>query len=145
MWQVRDVKRGKKKYLCKFTLQGQIKRPHSKCSIKTSAMNKQQRVVVRGGNSFLKGTEAYICRPDPRHREVCCLPGAQIRKLLSIIQPSEYNPLLFQMSANDIATVSLTPMKRNFGALGRQLKDSGAQIVFSSIPPVMARDQERNR
>lgn len=114
-------------------------RPHSKCSIKTSAMKKQQWVVVRGGNSFLKGTEVPICRPDPLHRKVCCLPGAQIRKLLSIIQPSEYNPLLFQMSANDRATGSLRPIKRDFRALGRQLKDSGAQIVFSSIPPVMGR------
>lgn len=31
-------------------------------------------------------------------------------------------------------------MKKEFEALGQQVKGSGAQVVFSSIPPVIGND-----
>lgn len=68
-------------------------RPHSKCSTKTGTVKKWQQVVAVD-DSILKGLEAPICRPDPLHRAVCCLPRAQIkdvtRKLSSAMQPSNY-------------------------------------------------------
>ncbi|XP_074991813.1 uncharacterized protein LOC142074828 isoform X2 [Calonectris borealis] len=123
--------------------------PRNKTCIKTSAEKEQRRVMVIG-DSLLCRTEAPICRPDPLFREVCCLPGAQIRdvttRLESLVQPSDYYPfLLFHVGTNDVATKSLRSIKRDFRALGRMLKTSGAQVVFSSILPVMGGDLGRNR
>ena len=47
-----------------------------------------------------------MCRLDPLHREVCCLPGARVKdvrkKLLSLVQPSGfYRLLLFQVGSDD--------------------------------------------
>jgi len=46
--------------------------------IVTAPVKKKRRVIVIG-DSLLKGTEDPICRPDPSHREACCLPGARVR------------------------------------------------------------------
>ena len=64
---------------------------------KTKKTKKKRRVIVIG-DSFLRGTEGPICRPDPSHREVCCLPGARVRdvakELPGLVRPSDYYPLL---------------------------------------------------
>jgi len=61
--------------------------------IMTTPVNKKRRVIAIG-NSLLKGTEGPVCRPDPSHREVCCLPGAWVRgvarKLPGLVLPSDY-------------------------------------------------------
>lgn len=48
-------------------------------------------------DSLLRETEGSICWPDPNHREICFLPGVQLRgatkKLPSLVQPSDYYPL----------------------------------------------------
>lgn len=54
--------------------------PPAPC-IKTSCVSGKRRAVVIG-DSLLRGMEGPMCRPDPAHREVCCLPGARIRELL---------------------------------------------------------------
>lgn len=64
------------------------------------------------GDSLLKGTEGPICRPDPLHMEVCCLPGAWIRdvkrKLSALFQPSDYYLLLFfQVGSDEVSRQSL--------------------------------------
>lgn len=65
---------------------------------------------------------------------------------MSLVQALDYHPLLFfHVGTNDIATRSPRSVKRDFRALVRMLKDSGAQVVFSSIVPVMRRDTGRNR
>ena len=65
--------------------------------ITTSDIKKKRSLVVVGG-SLLRGTEGPICQPDPSHREVCCLPGAQVwditERLPGLIQLSDYYPLL---------------------------------------------------
>ena len=80
------------------------------------------RVIVIG-ESLLRGTEGLICRSDPSHREVCCLPGAQVRdvakKLPGLVRPSDYYPLLvMQVGGDEIAERSPKAIKRDFRALG---------------------------
>ncbi|KFP08496.1 hypothetical protein N300_08288, partial [Calypte anna] len=108
--------------------------------LRTSSIKKERRVVVEG-DSLLRGTEGPICRPDPSHREVCCLPGARIRdvkrKLPNLVGSSDYYPLLiFQVGSDEIITRKVRAMKSDFRALGRLVRGSGAQVVFASIPPV---------
>ena len=106
-------------------------------SIKTSSAKKKRCVTVIG-DSLLKGAEGPICRPGPLHREVCCLPGAWVKdvrkKLPSLVRPTDYYPLLlFQVGNDDLGRISLRTLKKDFRALGRQVKGLGAQFVFSSI------------
>jgi len=88
----------------------------------TAPVNKKMRITVVG-DSLLRGTEGSICRPDPSHREICCLPGAQVRdvvkKLPGLVQPSGYYPLLvMQVGRDEIAERSPKAIKRDFRALG---------------------------
>ncbi|GAB0208750.1 hypothetical protein GRJ2_003340700 [Grus japonensis] len=97
----------------------------------TTPTKKKRRVIVVG-DSLLKGTEGPICRADPPLREVCCLPGARVkdiaRKLPSLVQPSDYYPLLLlHVGGDEAETRSTKAIKRDFRLLGQSLKDSGAQ------------------
>ena len=90
------------------------------------------------GDSLLRGTEAPTCRPDALSREVCCLPGARIRdvteRLPSLVQSTDYSPLLlFHVGTSDTARSSLRSTKEDYRALGAVVRDSGVQVVFSSI------------
>ena len=90
--------------------------------IKTASIKKKRWVIVIG-DSLLRGTEGPICRPDPLLREVCCLPGAQVkdvtRKLPTVVQPSDYYLfLLFHVGSDELAIRSTREIKRDFRALG---------------------------
>jgi len=62
------------------------------------------------------------------------------------VRPSDSYPLLVvQVGSDEVRDKSTWAIKRNFRALGRQVKGSGAQAVFSSIPPVAGEDEGRNR
>jgi len=116
----------------------------------TTASTKKKRRVIVIGDSLLRGTEGPICRPDPSHREVCCLPGARVRdvakKLPGLVRPSDYYPLLvMQVGGDEVAERSPKAIKRDFRALGRLVEGSGAQVVFSSIPSVAGDSTERGR
>lgn len=52
--------------------------------IKTSPV-KSKRQVIFIDDSLLKGAEGPICRPDPLHREVCCLPGARVKDVRNFL------------------------------------------------------------
>ena len=98
------------------------------------------------GGECLAKAEGPLCRPNPLHREVCCLPGAQVRdvrkKLPSLVQPTDYYPLLlFQAGSDDFGSTSLRTLKKDFRALGRQVKGSGAHTVLSSIPPAVGNNE----
>ena len=72
---------------------------------------------------MLRGTEGPICRPDPSHREVFCLPGARVRdvakELPGLVHPTDYYPLLLmQVGGDKIAERSPKAIKRDFRALG---------------------------
>uniref|UniRef100_A0A672URF4 SGNH hydrolase-type esterase domain-containing protein n=1 Tax=Strigops habroptila TaxID=2489341 RepID=A0A672URF4_STRHB len=117
--------------------------------ITTGASRKKRRVIVVG-DSTLKGTEALICRPDPVSREVCCLPGAQIRdvteRLPALVSPADYYPLLVvHVGARDIDSSCLEDIKKDYRALGEVVKGSGAQIVFSSILQGKGEDLKKAR
>jgi len=118
--------------------------------IVTAPVKKKERRVIVIGNSFLRGTEGPICRPDPSHREAYFLPGARVRnisrKLPGLVRPSDYYPLLvMQVGSDEIAETSPKVIKRDFRALGRLAEGSGAQVVFSSIPSVAGKSTERSR
>ena len=75
-----------------------------------------------GGDSLLRGKKGPICRPDLSRREVCCLPGAQVRditrKLPELVHPTDYYPLLIvQVGSDEIAQRSLQTMKRDYRGL----------------------------
>ena len=117
--------------------------------ITTSSTRRKRRVIVVG-DSQLRGTEGPICRADPPLREVCCLPRARVkdiaRKLSRLVRPSDYYPLLlFHVGADEVAVSSPRVIKKEFKALGRLVKESGAQVIFSSLLPVVGRDVERHR
>ena len=102
------------------------------------------------GDSTLRGIEGPICRPDPLHREVCCLPEDRVKdlkaKLPALVRPNDYYPLLvFQVGSDDITRRNPKAMKRDFRSLGKVIKGSGAQTVFSSIPSVGGRDEKEYR
>ena len=114
----------------------------------TAASTRKYRRVVVIGDSLLRGTEGPICRPEPTHKEVCCLPGARVRdisrKLPGLIRPSDYYPLLIiQAGRDEIAEKSLRSIKKDFRGLGRVVDGAGMQVVFSSIPSVTGKGTER--
>ena len=117
--------------------------------ITTASAKKTRRVIVIG-DSLLRGTEGPICRPDPSHGEVCCVPGARVRdvakKLPGPVRPSDYYPLLvMQVGGDEITERSPEAIKRGFTVLGRLVEGSGVQVVFSSIPSVAGKNTERDR
>jgi len=100
------------------------------------------------GTSLRRGTEGAFCRPDPTHREVCCLPAARVRdiarKLPNLVCPSDYYSLLIvQAGSDNIEERSLKTIKRDFRGLGRLVDGAGVQVVFSSIPMVTGRGTDR--
>ena len=117
--------------------------------LKTTSSRRERRVIVVG-DSLLRGTEGPICRPAPTHREVCCLPGAQIRdisrKLPVLICPSDYYPLLIvQAGSDEVADRSLRAIKNDFRGLGRLVDNTGIQVVFAGIPTVAGKDNAMTR
>uniref|UniRef100_A0A8B9I413 Uncharacterized protein n=1 Tax=Anser brachyrhynchus TaxID=132585 RepID=A0A8B9I413_9AVES len=116
---------------------------------KTGSEKKERRVIVVG-DSLLRGTERPICRVDPYHREVCSLPRAKImditRTFPSLVCSTDYYPLLiFQTGGEEAASCSLRGMKKDFKALGWLVKESGAQVIFSSLLPFWGDDVGWNR
>lgn len=94
------------------------------CDIKATSLKKRQ--VLNVSDSFPHRTEHLICLfclSDPLLREVCCLPGAQVRnvtrKLPNLIWPTDYNPLLlFHVRRQEAATYGSRAIKRDFRAFG---------------------------
>jgi len=114
----------------------------------TSTRKKRQVLVV--GNSLLRRAEGPICRTDLALREACCLPGAWVkdttRKLPSLVWPSDYYPLpLFHAGGNQAAMHSPRAIKRDFRASGQSVRESGAQVTFSSLLPFAGSDIRTNR
>lgn len=88
------------------------------------------------GNSLLRGTEGPKCWPNSTHKEVCCLPGVWVRdisrKLLSMIHPSDYYPLLMvQAGSNEVVERSLRIVKKDFMVLGWLMDKADIQVIFS--------------
>lgn len=88
------------------------------------------------------GTEDPLCQIDPCYRGVVSLPEAHIRdiirKLPNLLLLSDYYPLLiFQAGVEKDVSHCLRGMKRDFSALGHLVKESGAQILFSSLLSVV--------
>ena len=83
----------------------------------------EKRRVIVVGDSLPRGTEGPICRPDPSHREVCCLPGAWVkditRELPGLVWTSDYYPLLaVQVGSDEIAERNPKAIKRDLRAWG---------------------------
>jgi len=96
------------------------------------------------------GTEAPICCLDNLSRKVFCLLGPCIRDIkkiiYSMIKAHNYYPLLvFQTGSHEAATRKLKNIKKNFTSLQKVLKESEAQVIFSSVLPVGNWDPGRRR
>lgn len=129
---------------------GQLTRASQPTHHITTIPTKKKRSVIVIVDFLLKEMDGLICHPDPTHRDVCCLPGAQVRgiaqKITHLVCPSDYYPLLdFNGGSDDMAKRSPRVIKREFLALGQLVEGSGAQVVFSSILPVVVINIERNR
>ena len=63
--------------------------------------------------------------------------------LPSLIKPTDtYSFLVIHVGTNDTAKRNFEETTSDFEALGRNLKDAGAQIAFSSILPILGRGRE---
>lgn len=59
---------------------------------------------------------------------------------------TDYYPLLlFHVGTNSAGRQNVRRIKEDYKALGGQLKNTGAQVIFSSILPVGRRREARNR
>jgi len=59
---------------------------------------------------------------------------AVARIITRLVKPSDYYPLLvFHTDNEELGKISTQVIKRDCRALGRLLKRSGAQVVFSSV------------
>ena len=106
--------------------------PHFAMSVR------KKRTAVIIGDSLLRGNKGPICCLDLFHREVCFLPGAWVRdvarNITLLVKPSDYCPLLlFHTGNEEVGKRSSRVIKRDFRALGRLLKGSGAQVASSSV------------
>ena len=113
--------------------------------LKTASANDRGVIVV--GDSLLRGC---ICWPDPTCRDVCCLHGAQVRKISrkfpSLIWPSDYYPLLtVEASSDEVGERSLNIIKKDLRGLGQLVDRVSIQVIFSSIPSVVGKDTENSR
>ena len=109
------------------------------CIPTTSTRKKRWVIVV--DDSLLRGTEGPLFWTGPSLREVCCLPGTWVKdipgKTPSLVRPSDYYPfMLFQVGGDEATTCSPRAIKRDFRALGWVVRESGAQVVFSTLLPV---------
>jgi len=106
--------------------------------------------VITIGSSLQRGTEDPVCQLSLNCRQMCCLPGAQVRdiyrKLPSLIHPFYYYPLFtFQAGSNEVVDRSLWAIKMDFRGLGWCMDGAGMQVAFSSIPSASGKDTERSR
>ena len=63
-----------------------------------------------------------------------------------MVKPEDYQPFLFfHVGTTEAATRRLQNIKRDFMFLGKMLKGSGAQVVFSSVLSVGDWDPRRRR
>lgn len=111
--------------------------------------NKKQRLLLEG-NSLLHGTERLICHPDRQSCEVCCLLWAKVRdvaeRVPQLVRSTDFYPmLLFHVRTHDTASQNLGRIKEDYKDLAVQVKNSGAQVIFSSILPVGGNGAGRNR
>ena len=95
--------------------------------------------VIVIGDSLLKGAEGPICRPDPLHREGCCLPGAKDmrKKLPCLVRPPDYYPLLlFQVGSDDIGRKKFPKAYekglQNLGATGQGFGSTSCVLLYPS-------------
>ena len=66
------------------------------------------------------------------------------KRLPSLVQSTDYYPLLlFHVGTSDTARSSLRNIKKDYRALGAVVRDSGAQVVFSSVLLVKGKGFER--
>ncbi|GAB0196246.1 hypothetical protein GRJ2_002089900 [Grus japonensis] len=66
-------------------------------------------------------------------------------KLPSLVQPSDCYPvLLFHVGGDEATMHSPRAIKRDFRALGWLLGESGAQVIFSSLPAVGSKIPQRH-
>lgn len=67
------------------------------------------------------------------------------RKLLSLVQPSDYNSLLmFHIGGNEVATHDPRRIRKDFRALGQLVRDAETEALFSSVILVEGSNIERN-
>jgi len=122
--------------------------PRSERSMLCIMTTSTKRWAIVVGDCLLRRT--VDPQTDLPLREACCMPGAWVkditRKLPRLIWPSDYYPLLlFHVGGNEATTHSPRVIKRDFRALGWWVRESAAQVIFSSILPVAGSDIGRNR
>ena len=90
------------------------------------------------GDCLLRGIRVPICHPNLLSIEVCCFPGAcnrdVIERLPELVHPTDYYPLLlFHIGTSGTAVNNIKNIRRYYKKLRAAVKNSGAQVLFSSI------------
>lgn len=92
------------------------------CNIKATPL-KNKRQVLNASDSFPQGTEHLMCWADPLLREVCSLPGSQVKNATRTLSnlsvwPTDHNCLLLlHVRRYEAATYGSRTIKRDFRAL----------------------------
>lgn len=92
------------------------------------------------GDSLLKGTETPFCQSDRKSWEVCCFLKVKIQDTaMGMPQLAKstgyYSLLLLHRGMNDTGSQNMVRMKENYKALRMQVKNTHAQVAFSSVFP----------
>ena len=106
--------------------------------------------VLVTGDSLLEGNEVPIFHPDGLFIDACCLPEAHARDVQNTLpylinQDDYYSLVVIQVWSWEAAKSKLHNIRKDFASLGKSLKGSGAQAVFSSGLPGRGRVLERGR
>lgn len=116
--------------------------------IMTTSMRKKRLVIVVG-DSLLRGTEGPICWTDPLLGEVCCLPRKlppSLGNFLAWYGPRTIAHYCSSMwVAMKLQHIVQGQSKKDFSTLGQLMRESGAQVTFSSGLPVAGSNIGRNR
>ena len=100
---------------------------HFDTLVQHSALNSEEYAAVLSvlikefENGFhLWGTKGPVCCLDPSHREVCCLPGAQVRDvtrdITHLVKSSDYYCLLvFHIGNEEVGKTSSQAIRGTLG------------------------------
>jgi len=67
----------------------------------------------------------------------------EVQKLAAVL--GRQTDMLFHVGGDEASTHSPRAIKRDFRALGWFIRESGVQVIFSSLPPVTGSDMGRDR
>lgn len=89
----------------------------------TTSSRRKKGKVIASDDASLRGTEGPICQVDPCNREVCCLPGGQVKDITAALRLLSL--LIFHVDGEQAVAGNLKTNKRDFHTLRWVVRISG--------------------